>query len=79
MILYVRYLIIGKFDKEIWLVLCKLVVSVGNVDESIFLEYFFIKDVILEEIEGVYIEVLENVYDKIFEYRLYVNVNVNVY
>lgn len=54
-------------------------VSVGNVYESIFLEYFLIKEVILEEDEDVYIEVLEYVYDKIFEYRLYVNVNFNLY
>lgn len=71
---------VGKFDKEKnCLVLCKLVISVGNIYESIFMEYFFIKDVILEEDESVYIEVLEYVYDKIFEYRLYVNVNFNLY
>lgn len=54
-------------------------VSVGNVDESIPLEYFSIKDAIPEEIEDVYTEVPENVYDKTFEHRPHVNVNANVY
>lgn len=79
MILYARHLIIGKPDREIRPVSRKSVVSVGNVYESIPMEYFSIKDAIPVEDEGVYTEVPENVYDKTFEYRPHVNVNPNLY